>query len=70
MATYQVTYVRRAVRSEDPFASELRTQFVNAERVVHEGPLVNFYADELVLSVREKDVKEVKELGLPPIEPA
>lgn len=71
MPTYQVTYAKRPARAADPFASELRTEFVKAERIVNEGPFVNFYADRLVLSVRDKDLKEVRELGpgLPP-EPA
>jgi hypothetical protein len=37
---------------------------------VNEGPFVQFYEDGLVLSVRDKDLKVVKELGVPPIEPA
>ena len=31
---------------------------------------MKFYADGLVLYVRDKDLKVVKELGVPPIEPA
>lgn len=68
--TYQVTYFKRGLRADDPFASELLTEFVKAERIVNEGPFVQFYEDGLVLSVRDKDLKVVKELGVPPIEPA
>ena len=37
MPTYQVTYFKRGLRADDPFASELRTEFVKAERIVNEG---------------------------------
>jgi hypothetical protein len=64
MPTYQVTYFKRAVRAADPFASESRTEFVRAKRIVNERPLANFYADGLVLSERDKDLKAVKEPGV------
>jgi hypothetical protein len=70
MPTYQVTYFKRGLRADDPFASELRTECVKAERIVNEGPFVKFYANGLVLSVRDKDLKVVKELGVPPVESA
>jgi hypothetical protein len=68
MPTYRVTYFKRELGTDDPFASELRTEFVKTERIVNEGSFVRFYADGLVLSVRDKDLKVVKELGVPPIE--
>lgn len=62
--------MERTGKSEDSITPEEQTELVDAEAVVHEEPFLKFSPDGLALSVRRRDVRDVRQMGLPPNESA